>query len=226
VDNSHHIVQLAPWVESLFPKGVIATQVYGAVSPSHLLPEETMCIETAVLKRQREFAAGRVCARLALATMGFVKEPLLATQERMPRWPKGAVGSISHTDAYCVAVAGLEQHFSGIGVDTEIVGRVEPDLWPQVFRFEEMERLKPLSQSRQIEIATVMFSAKEAFYKCQFALTRAWLGFEDVSVETAGDRFRVVVCNRNINAALAQESLHGHFAIDGTRVVCGMAIST
>jgi 4'-phosphopantetheinyl transferase EntD len=200
--------------------------VYGTVSANYLLPEEKRIVERAVEKRRNEFAAGRVCARRALSTIGFADLPLLATRDRTPLWPIGAIGSISHTDGYCIAVAGLASNFCGIGVDVEILGRVEPKLWQEVFRVEEIDRLELLNNSQQIKLATVMFSAKEAFYKCQFALTRAWLGFEDVSVETAGDTFRVQVCDKKAEAILSHRSLHGKFAIDDTRVVCGIAIQS
>jgi 4'-phosphopantetheinyl transferase EntD len=226
VDELKNIVQLAPSVKSLFPERIIATQIYGTASPRLLLAEEQRCVESAVQKRQSEFAAGRACARRALTTLGFLEAPLLVAHDRTPLWPKGAVGSISHTDGYCIAVAGLARHFTGVGVDTELLGRVEPTLWQHVFRPEEIERLKSLNESRQAEVASVMFSAKEAFYKCQFAQTRAWLGFEDVAVETDGNIFQVLVYNTTAEAILSQRLLHGKFAIDGSRVVCGMAIQT
>jgi 4'-phosphopantetheinyl transferase EntD len=226
VTDSDNIVQLASWVESLFPEGVIAMHVYGTVSTRHLFPEEQRCVATAVKKRQSELAAGRVCARRALAMIGFVEAPLLSTRDRTPLWPAGAIGSISHTDGYRVAVAGLARDFSGIGIDAEILGCVELKFWQEVFRVEEINRLQLLNESRQTEISTVMFSAKEAFYKCQFTLTGAWLGFEDISVETAEDRFQVLVCNTKAATPLPRRSLYGRFAIDGTRVVCGIAIQT
>jgi len=223
VSDSNGAVQLAPCVASLFPPGIVAAQALGIVSAQLLLPEEHRCIETAVKKRQSEFAAGRACARRTLSTLGFVEAPLLVARDRMPIWPGGAIGSISHTDGYCVAVAGFSTSFSGIGVDTEIIGSVDPSLWRNVFRIEEIERLRSLNESQQMELATVIFSAKEAFYKCQFAQTRAWLGFDDVSVDTDGDTFRVRVHNSTSHAFYSQTTLQGKFAIGGTRVVCGIA---
>jgi 4'-phosphopantetheinyl transferase EntD len=227
VVDSSDIAQDAPLVKSLFPEGVFAKQVYGAVSPRHLFQEEQTYVDTAVQKRKSEFAAGRVCARRALAMLGFIESPLLVAQERVPLWPTGALGSISHTDDYCVAVAGLTRNFSGIGVDTEILGRVEPELWPHVFRIEEIACLKQLSESRQIEMAAIMFSAKEAFYKCQFSVTRSWLGFEDVSVEAGEeDTFRILICDKEARSSSFQKPLCGRYAIQRTHVICGMAIET
>jgi 4'-phosphopantetheinyl transferase EntD len=222
--DSIDALQVASRVKALFPEGVFATEVHGAVSPKHLFHEELRCVENAVQKRQSEFAAGRVCARRSLAALGFAESPLLVAPWRAPLWPQGAVGSISHTDGYCVAVAGFARSFSGIGVDAEFLGHVKPALWRHVFRAEEIAHLELLSESRQIEAATIMFSAKEAFYKCQFVKTQAWLGFEDVSVELDGDTFEILVCNKDAQAFSFAKPLRGHFTIDPPRVICGMAI--
>ena len=74
-----------------------------------------------------------------------------------------------------------------------------------------------------MEMATVLFSAKEAFYKCQYALTRNWLGFEDVIVEAGENEFSVSVCDPQATSAFAHHAYRGKFAIDGSRVVCGIA---
>ncbi len=42
-----------------------------------------------------------------------------------------------------------------------------------------------------IAAATVIFSAKEAFYKCQHFLTGEWLGFCDVAITVEADGFTV-----------------------------------
>jgi len=35
-------------------------------------------------------------------------------------------------------------------------------------------------------LSTLIFSAKEAFYKCQYEMTRQWLEFSDVTLDLAG----------------------------------------
>jgi len=222
--DAHDTAELAPCVASLFPEGVTAAHVHGSVSPSHLFTHERTYVQTAVIKRQSEFSAGRVCARLALATIGLIDAPLLVAEDRLPLWPTGTTGSISHTDGYCVAAVGLARRFCGIGVDTETLGRVEPKLWQEIFRVEEINRLHILNELQQLEIATVMFSAKEAFYKCQFTLTRRWLEFKDVSVEIAANTFRIQICRDKVESPLLPRLLYGKFFVDGTRVVCGIAI--
>ena len=163
--------------------GVVAFEIRGGASPELLFPEERERMARAVEGRVREFAAGRACARAGLATLGFAPAPLLSGADRAPQWPSGVCGSISHTEGYCIAVVASTQRCAGIGVDAELVGRVRADLWRTTMRPEEIEWLNGLDEPLRAPSATILFGAKEAFYKCQHSLTRAWVGFDDVCVQ-------------------------------------------
>jgi 4'-phosphopantetheinyl transferase EntD len=52
--------------------------------------------------------------------------------------------------------------------------------------------LAELPEAQAQREAALIFAAKEAFYKCQFPLSREWVGFEDVTIEISGGGFRVV----------------------------------
>ena len=178
-------------VERLFPSGVIAFEFGGVASPSDLLPSERECVAHAVEKRVREFAAGRLTARAALVALGHEPVPLLIGPDRMPAWPAGVVGSITHTDGYCVAVVGSATQFAAIGVDAECVEAMSPSLWPLTLHAEEFASLKNLDEAARLQMTTIIFSAKEAFYKCQYPLTRRWIGFEEVTVKVADNTFEL-----------------------------------
>src|SRR4051794_3483605 len=62
----------------------------------------------------REFAGGRAAARAALASPGLDDVTLTVGNDRVPNWPHGITGTITHKDAF--AAAGR--------------GRVQPALWP------------------------------------------------------------------------------------------------
>ncbi|MGH1557242.1 hypothetical protein ACRAWD_04315 [Caulobacter segnis] len=70
----------------------------------------------------------------------------------------------------------------------------------------------------------MIFSAKEAFYKCQHPLTRAWVGFEDVSVEIGAERFRIVDTAGLGLDRLSRAPLTGAFALWRGYVVSAMAL--
>ena len=148
-----------------------------------LLPAERALVERAVEKRQREFSVGRHCARTALQRMGIVDFAILAGENREPLWPAGVVGSITHTRGFCAAALAASSRFLGIGIDAEVAEPLGPAIADAVatrFETSRIERLAPGLAAR------LVFSAKEAFYKCQFYRTRHWLGFFDVSLELEG----------------------------------------
>jgi enterobactin synthetase component D / holo-[acyl-carrier protein] synthase len=217
-------VQLAPIVLGLFPGPVVAVQVLEDVSVECLLPQERGCVLGSVDKRVKEFAAGRLCARRAMSFLGLNETPLISGPDRAPLWPNSVVGSISHTDGYCTAVVGAKARFAALGVDAERVGRLDAALWCSVFRDEEIDWLRALDDVTQTEMATVIFSAKEAFYKCQYGITRSWLGFEDVAVEVKENTFQVRIRNRHKAVASRLPSLDGRYVRDAGVVITGIAI--
>lgn len=213
----------APHIEALLPAGVVAFELYGGASPDHLFPVERECIARAVDGRRREFAAGRLCARAGLAELGFDAVALPSRRDRVPEWPSGVVGSITHTNEYCLAVVGLRSRLAAVGVDAERIGGVNPELWRFAMRAEEQSLLAGLDEASRRRIATVIFSAKEAFYKCQYALTRRWLGFEDV-VATVGDGvFSIGVMDPSHPAR--RLACAGRFCIVGQVVITTTALS-
>ena len=71
--------------------------------PDPLLPAERAALGQVVDGRRRDFAAGRHCARRALARLVGSPEPILSGPDREPVWPQGIVGSITHCDGYRAA---------------------------------------------------------------------------------------------------------------------------
>src|ERR1700757_4626476 len=93
-------------MQRILPAGVVAAEHWGLGCERDLLPEEARHVEKAVTKRRLEFAAGRRCARLALARLGATPGPILPGEDRTPRWPSALVGSITHHGAHCAAPPG------------------------------------------------------------------------------------------------------------------------
>lgn len=173
----------APQVQALFPAGVSAAQLRGPGDPALLHPQEAACVTRAVEKRVQEFAAGRLCARLAMASLGVHDFPLVAAEDRQPVWPDEIVGSISHTQGLCIAVTAAGSRFMALGVDCEVVLHVTEELWPSILTRQEAARLELQASDLRPAAAALLFCAKEAFYKCQYPLTHEWLDFHDLDVE-------------------------------------------
>lgn len=146
-----------------------------------LYKEEQALIEHAIKKRQGDFAAGRLCARMGLANLGIEEFPLLMDDKGAPVWPGGVTGSISHARGCCAAVVTRAHKGESLGLDIEEVNRVKEFVWEYGFGSEEITWLKKQSVDSQ-KCASVIFSGKEAFYKAQYPLTHSWLGFKDVVI--------------------------------------------
>ncbi|WNO60632.1 4'-phosphopantetheinyl transferase [Rheinheimera sp. MMS21-TC3] len=127
-------------------------------------------MQSLLLKRKCEFLAGRWCAVKAMQLLGVqgVSQPLIGKYNE-PVWPKGVMGSISHTHRTAVAIT-IHTHsqIQGIGIDREkliniamanrfankILSAKEQTLGCAFFNFELF--------------VTIGFSCKEALFKAIF----------------------------------------------------------
>jgi 4'-phosphopantetheinyl transferase EntD len=177
---------LSTVLSELFPPGVAAAELRHAGDSSLLHPEEALFVAKAVPKRVGEFAAGRLCARLALAQFGITGFALRMAPDRAPVWPGSMVGSITHTQGFGAAVVAERRRFSSLGLDVEAAGGVKRELWRHVCVAAESDWLESLPQADRACAATLVFSAKEAFYKCQYPATGERMSFADLCVSLPG----------------------------------------
>jgi 4'-phosphopantetheinyl transferase EntD len=184
--------------------------------PFDLTPREAALVAHAVPKRARELAAGRALARRCLHAMGRPVAEILATSHGVPLWPEGLSGSISHTDDYCAVVLGETCDVGHVGIDVEDLGRVSSELWPHTLVPEELAYLDTIARADRSDVATIFFSAKEAFYKAQFPRTRTMLEFHDVTIRLDGSSFVAEVA-RDV-AGLPGRVFRGRLAVVSARV--------
>lgn len=170
-------------LKALLPNGVVVAELVGEGDPAQLLAGERQLLGRATPPRARELAAGRICARRAVAHFGLAETAIGARPDRRPRWPPSLTGSITHTRGFAAAAVAERRKFRAIGLDAERIGGVSTDMWQHLLLPVETERLRRMPLAQQSKLATLMFSAKEAFYKCQFEVTGQWLEFKDVAVE-------------------------------------------
>jgi 4'-phosphopantetheinyl transferase EntD len=192
-------------------------------------PLEAEQVRQALPGRQREFAAGRYCARRALARLGVSDFALLNGRDRAPRWPSGIVGAITHTGqgagGFCGVVVGRGAELVAVGLDAER-GTLAPELWRAVLTAPERGRLEALAEEDRGRAALLAFSAKECFYKAQFPLSRRFLELEDVEVvvEVASGTFEARV-RSNLAAAWPLRRCRGRFLVVNDLVVTGIAVA-
>ena len=119
-------------------------------------------------RRQAGFAAGRRAAARAVAAAGGGITAVGMGADRLPLWPPGWIGSITHTDDIAAAVVAPAPAAAIIGIDLERI--VAPALADELADLIAPEGL-PAANPRDVEL-TCAFSAKEALYKALFPETR------------------------------------------------------
>jgi 4'-phosphopantetheinyl transferase EntD len=93
-------VHTAMLLRTLLPDEIYCSEQIGTLAGELFAEEASLLGPGSVEKRWREFAAGRSCARKALAASGHAPVAVLQGAGREPVWPQGIVGSITHCSTY------------------------------------------------------------------------------------------------------------------------------
>ena len=220
-------VELSEDLSRLFPAGVIGAELREPGDRAQLLPAEAAATASMAPGRAREFAAGRMCARRALAELGLSDFPLLRAADRQPLWPEGIVGSITHTEGYCAAVVARRAEFRGLGIDSEVVGAVGEHLWRRLFVVDEIEWIKRLPGTSRSAAAAVLFSAKEAFFKCQYPAFGRRYDFKEIQVHIdawgAHGSFAMELTSPTRRTVPARRQVSGRYSMDASTASTGVA---
>ena len=171
-------------------------------------PEEWEEIASAAPNRQEEFVAGRQLVRALSDQLGLPAAPLRRADDRSPVWPGDRTGSLSHCNTLCVAAVGKRNAVQAVGVDVETIGRVEQKLWPSLFTEKEAGYFSSLAPDTVALETTLFFSAKEAFYKCQYPLTQEWVGFQDVEITRTNQHSLAIAPTRGAAQAWHAAPIH------------------
>jgi 4'-phosphopantetheinyl transferase EntD len=99
---------------------------------------------------------------------------------------------------------------------------ITPDVWRELFTIVEIAWLGALPALERNAFATVLFSAKEAYYKSQHSLTLSWLDFIDAEVTLGAGRFQM---RRLKPMAPVPDKVEGRFLIGQGLVITATAIA-
>ncbi len=208
----------------LFSDRVVAFESRQMLGLEALRSEEAPYVARAVPKRVAEFATGRACARRGLAELAIVDFPLRVGADREPLWPVGITGSITHTAGFCGAVVAKTTAVRSIGIDAELASAVHRRLWRHIATAAELRWLEGLPAPRARLMASIVFSAKEAFFKCQFPLTREWLNFADVAIRIERRDFEVSPARALALEALVPAPWVGRYVREDPLIVTGLSL--
>lgn len=132
----------------------------------------------AIPKRQTEFSAGRATARAAMALLGVAPAAIPHGADRAPVWPDGIHGSITHSDTACLAAVTRAPRL--IGIDLEPATPLDASLQNVILT--PTERAAIAHSSDPALAGKLIFSAKEAAYKAQYARSRTLLDFDALEI--------------------------------------------
>ncbi|MEV5767506.1 4'-phosphopantetheinyl transferase superfamily protein [Micromonospora sp. NPDC052213] len=209
-------------MRDLLPPSVAVAVAGPADWTGELLPAERACLsERAVESRRRDFTAGRVCARRAMAALGVPPAPVPAAADRSPVWPAGVVGAITHTRDYCAAVAARAAEVRSVGIDAERHKELNSGVRRLICLPEEEDRFARLPAGTSWP--AVVFSAKETIYKVWHPVVGTWLDFHDALVELDPDAgtFTARITPARIDAAPVADPptlVTGRFSVDDALV--------
>lgn len=220
------IAELARAARALLPDGVSLAVIDPRIDPPALWPQEEGATSGMIKARRREFAAGRGAVRMALADLGALPQAVPMRPDRAPDWPPGIVGSLSHIPTACVAVVAREAQFQTLGVDLEEAESLAPDVWDSVLTGPERDWLARQPADMQGLLARMIFSAKEAAYKAQYALSRKLLDFSamQIDLDPAAGRFAATM-RQPAGPLRTGDRIAGQLACGGGWIMTAVAIS-
>ncbi len=172
-----------------------------------------------------EFRTGRRCAAEALKEAGASALDVGVGPHREPLWPAGFVGSITHSRAFAFAAVGRSGEVGSVGVDSEPILDEASLVSVEALTFLPGERQRV---SGRLDLATAIFSAKEALFKCLYPLVGVFFDYLDArvaSLQIAGGRGSCLLLLRrdlgprfragnSFLARIALEGGHAHTCVE------------
>ena len=158
-----------------------------------LLPDEQKVAETMKGSRLQEFSSARAMVRdliqvLLPLQIDIRKHAILPDADGAPVWPSGLTGCISHSKGICsVVIAKSQSNTNAVGIDIETLGRLSEAAKRRICSPAEQQRVEAWAEQTNLKLQhlyTLVFSAKEAFFKYAYPSTRQWLEFKDVELNS------------------------------------------
>lgn len=195
-------------------------------SPQVQVPDSEYT-RTLAPRRLAEFAAGRAAARGPLARLGCYSTAVRRGAKGEPLWPRGIVGSISHSRSFGLAAVARWRHFAALGVDLENDFPLGDPVHALVCAQDELEESLRGSPYGAGTTAKILFSVKESLFKAYFPTTRFVLDFLDarVSLDWAGQRCRAELVSTSTPGLHGKRAFEGSFAVAGDHVVSAVTVS-
>ena len=208
---------------SVFPNHIMTCDtVSDNIKDQYLHQKEIKLTLNMSAKRKQSFTSGRLCARKALNKLGIYNSPILMSDDKSPIWPDNTIGCISHTKEFCGACAAYKSDFTSVGLDIERVKDIPLSLKYQICTPSEINKLKKITPDEQQKHLSLIFSAKETFYKYQYIITHQWVDFTDVTIALKNNKIFSVKLKKNIGHFLKGMTFSGNYFFYKDYIITGM----
>ena len=181
----------------------------GSLDLRVVTPDLAPCID----RRRLEYVAGRLCCELALRSRALPAGPIGRNADGAPVWPARSCGSLSHGGDYVIAAAASRADIELLGLDVERI--VDDDDTRAIADVclvnQELAALRDSIAPGLL--ATLLFSAKEAYYKAIHPRVGRYVDFLEVAVQVdfSAARFLVVPETSRVLSTPALPRLAGRF---------------
>ena len=209
---------------TLLPEDVAVVEAEDWMWHAPLLPGEAEAVRHAGSRRRREFAAGRTCARLALEKLGHPPYPIPCGADRLPQWPSGIVGSITHCADYCAVAVGVRPRILGLGIDAEENAPLTVEESNLVCSALELERAARVPLPANASAARLIFSAKESFFKCYYPIVGRFLEFSDVTLTIIDNSTFLAELTDTAPSLLGRRHCEGRFLVGQHHILTAVAL--
>ena len=203
-----------------------------------LHPQERAYVSDAVPLRRVQFADARACARNALTDLtghGHADTVIGKGERGMPLFPRGTVGSLTHTTGFRAAVVARTDTLKSVGVDSEVAKPLPDGVSDAVLTPRDLQHIAavqrhgqqhvqhherdPKFSSAENILGTVVFSAKEALYKSWFPLARVFLDFSQADIELHHDGTLTAFVHHDAACGAVPRTIPGRWMVGSGYVV-------
>lgn len=206
-------------VRALFSTNISVAATDPTEPRSAAYPEEAACLPPMRALRRREFLAGRDALRQAIVGLGHAPCAIPMQDNRAPVFPAGIQASLSHTAQLCIAIADFSHNSISLGIDIELSEALDPALWSMVLTRDERLWMADQPKVMQGIAAKTIFCAKEAAYKCQFALSGALLDFDAFDVTFGEDDRFTATFRQTVGPFSASDQISGRIEFVADHIV-------
>ncbi len=172
-------------------QGPNAAFVQGHFDTAQFLPDlfpllniqEPKGFDNMAKKRQADYLAGRIMAKLALSEMNATTTELPIGDNRAPIWPIGLNGSLSHSKGLACCMV-TNDHNTACGVDIEHLASASASnaILKKCLNDAERDWLSTQTNRAPDLAATLIFSGKESIFKAYHRVVGRFFGFESAQV--------------------------------------------